>query len=495
MRAYAQLSVGTLARTGRRPSAVAASAVRSERPRPRTDGSQRSQRVATLTAKPRTAVAMSHQITARFGVEDAQLGIRFEARRMADGTSHVTLEEMRPDIQQKFPQLRQGLILHMVNGQVQHNTPWEQVVQEMKIRPLELTLIPSMADVAAPVMHAALRFKRAAGGNQVAPAPPPPQPSPQPSPVRTMSPAATQWRPPASIASAHSANTSVQSDFEPSMSVHATEVSVLLAKQTEDATREQLRIQQELAMVEAQMSHMKLLADPGARDPVEALAASAQPLPPSAMEAGRLSGSPSVTRAGSLGAPPAARLTTAVQIPREPMSRDEFFTQHGFIVEMLQDFQKRMSTLDVAQVAVPAVVGGGGEQWGVPRTIDEEILRIQHDVARMLGHDGGGWATRQESLKEVLEHVLALFETRPLHLRRLTGVAKVSLDNRFSRRAVDRLAQLMHEMNMEVIRELRRETARDTYLLPLPAPARAMGASVGASVVPMPSPSQSRPPG
>lgn len=81
-------------------------------------------------------------------------------------------------------------------------------------------------------------------------------------------------------------------------------------------------------------------------------------------------------------------------------------------------------------------------------------------------------------------HALGLFRERPAHLRRLSGVAKVSLDNRFTRRVVvspspplpvhlrrrggscglrwqDELAQLVHGMNMEVIMELRRETARD----------------------------------
>ena len=33
-------------------------------------------------------------------------------------------------------------------------------------------------------------------------------------------------------------------------------------------------------------------------------------------------------------------------------------------------------------------------------------------------------------------HALGLFRERPAHLRRLSGVAKVSLDNRFTRRVV-----------------------------------------------------------
>ena len=248
---------------------------------------------------------------------------------------------------------------------------------------------------------------------------------------------------------------SIVSDFEPeSPAPYLSEVGSKLDRQYEDAERDALRIQSELEQVEAQISSLQLLAEPSASDPVQTLAAR---------------GAASAAAAGASGTGGATRhpyphaLSVRARIPsaRHPAEREEFFVQHNAIVDTLQDFQRRMSTLDVIQVPV-AYTANGREPWSAARTIDEEIERIQHDIQRLLSHNGGGWVERQEFLVHVLRQAAELCQERPAHLRRLTGVAKVSLDNRFSRRVVDRLAQLLHEMNIEIITELRRETARDS---------------------------------
>jgi hypothetical protein len=48
---------------------------------------------------------------------------------------------------------------------------------------------------------------------------------------------------------------------------------------------------------------------------------------------------------------------------------------------------------------------------------------------------------------------------RPAHLRRVGGVARLSLDNRFTRQTLAQLADLLRELNLSVIAALRRSTA------------------------------------
>lgn len=267
---------------------------------------------------------------------------------------------------------------------------------------------------------------------------------------------------------------SIVSDFESQNSVfspgiHMSDVASKLDRQYMDAERDALRVQSELEQVEAQISCLQLLADPNAPDPVQTLAdrgaASAAAAEARGLGIGGFdaSGFPR----GASGSDKLHRSTrmphVRARIPstRHPAEREEFFVQHSAIVDTLQDFQRRMSTLDVAQVPVAHVMNGR-QPWSAARTVDEEIERIQQDIQRLLHQNGGGWIERQEFLSHVLHQAAELCQERPAHLRRLTGVAKVSLDNRFTRRVVDRLAQLLHQMNIEIITELRRETARDT---------------------------------
>jgi hypothetical protein len=263
---------------------------------------------------------------------------------------------------------------------------------------------------------------------------------------------------------------SLVSDFEPDFSpeVHMSDVASKLDKQCEDAERDALRVQAELEQVEAQICSMQLLADPSAPDPVQTLAdrgaasaaaAEARGFGIDGFDAG---GVPRGASSASKLRPDAHMPHVRARIPSTeyPVEREEFFVQHSAIVDTLQDFQRRMSTLDVAQVPVSHAMNGR-QPWSAARSIDEEIERMQHDIQRLL-HQSSGWVERQEFLAHVLHQAAELCQERPAHLRRLTGVAKVSLDNRFTRRVVDRLAQLLHEMNIEIITELRRETARDT---------------------------------
>eukprot|EP01046_Picozoa_sp_COSAG06_P017580 COSAG06_NODE_1201_length_10291_cov_9.960655_1_plen_453_part_00 len=365
----------------------------------------------------------------------------------------------------------------------------------LQTRPLELTFIASITELyaqiaigdgsARAVVNARDGFlRRGQNSNKVMPAPMPPPATmavvtPEPSRV-SLAPAA---HPSPRSRTVSDAGTSVHSDFEPdSPAGMATgDISARLDRQHEDAEREVLRIQSELRQVEAQISHLSLLAEPSAPDPVQALAergiasAADAGIGPGGVAIIGLDGTPLASRGlgGNSRLVPYAQgapsMGVRARIPstRQSVQREEFFLQHSAIVETLKEFQKRMSTLDVAQVPLPTAHGGGNgsgghQPWSVARTIDEEISRAQQDIQRLLRYDGGEWAQRHEFLADVLQQAAGLFQERPVHLRRLTGVAKVSLDNRFTRRAVDRLAQLLHEMNLEILTELRRETARDT---------------------------------
>ena len=66
--------------------------------------------------------------------------------------------------------------------------------------------------------------------------------------------------------------------------------------------------------------------------------------------------------------------------------------RHDSIVRTLQGFQKRMSTLDVAQLAAPSVGSGLGAIGGagVERTVDEEVGAIGAELRRMVAQDRGG---------------------------------------------------------------------------------------------------------
>lgn len=246
---------------------------------------------------------------------------------------------------------------------------------------------------------------------------------------------------------------------------HMSDISLRIDEQVEAARRDALQLQSELEQVEAEISRLSLLAHPGAVDPVQVLAESGAA---SAAAAG--AGGVGIERTPLAARSHASRWDLYAQAPsvparvpsmHHPVEREEFFVQHSVIVEKLQEFQRRMSTLDVAHVPVVHALNGR-QPWHAARTIDQEIALVQQDIQSLLYRDGGGWVARQEFLAHVLHQVAELCKERPAHLRRLTGVAKVSLDNRFTRRVVDRLAQLLHEMNVEIITELRRETARDT---------------------------------
>ena len=99
-------------------------------------------------------------ISASYGEEDQSLGIKFAQVKARGDTLHITIEALRPELQQKFPQLvrgrprcparrvtncrlmlppgacwvqRNGLILHEVNGQSQHGKEWGEVFNTLKV--------------------------------------------------------------------------------------------------------------------------------------------------------------------------------------------------------------------------------------------------------------------------------------------------------------------------------------------------------------------------